>query len=113
MAIENDDLLVQTGGYIGVDGKEQTFTELMKAGKIKKSKGSFTAVALVTDAVRAGVTFAYFGFPENPANSVVHRVPDPLTNRYRYKLGKGKLKKIGESPHKHSLTSLSFVPRTL
>ncbi|MDE2928259.1 MAG: molybdopterin-dependent oxidoreductase, partial [Acidobacteriota bacterium] len=89
VAIENDDLLVQTGGYIGVDGKEQTFTELMKAGRIKKSKGSFTAVAMVTDAVRAGVTFAYFGFPENPANSVVHRVPDPLTNRYRYKLGKG------------------------
>ena len=113
VAIENDDLLVQTGGYIGVDDKEQTFTELMKAGRIKKSKGSFTAVAIVTDAVRAGVTFAYFGFPENPANSVVHRVPDPLTNRYRYKLGKGRLKKIGESPHKHSLTSLSFVPRTL
>jgi hypothetical protein len=36
-----------------------------------------------------GVTFAYFGYPGNPAKSVVPRVPDPVTNRYRFKLGKG------------------------
>ena len=111
IAIENDDLLIQTGGYIGVDGKDLTFTELMKAGNIEKSKGAFTAVAMVTDAVRKGVTFAYFNFPDNPANSVVHRVVDPMTNRYRFKLGKGKLRKIGESPYKDSFTTMSFAPR--
>ncbi|MBI2881047.1 MAG: molybdopterin-dependent oxidoreductase [Candidatus Tectomicrobia bacterium] len=113
VAVENDDVLVQTGGYVGVEDRELTFTELMKAGRIKTSKGSFTAVAMVTDAVRPGVTFAYFGFPGNPANSVVHRVPDPLTNRYRFKLGKGRVYKIGESPYKRSLTTMSFVPRTI
>ncbi|MBT3820458.1 MAG: molybdopterin-dependent oxidoreductase, partial [Nitrospinaceae bacterium] len=111
VAIENDDLLIQTGGYVGVDGKDLTFTELLKAGNIEKSKGAFNAVAMVTDAVRKGVTFAYFNFPNNPANSVVHRVPDPMTNRYRYKLGKGKLRKIGESPYKDSFTTMSFAPR--
>ncbi len=83
------------------------------AGRIERTKGSFTSVAMVTDAVRPGVTFAYFSFPENPANAVVHRVPDPLTNRYRYKLGKGNIRKIGESPYKRSLTTMSFVPRTI
>lgn len=53
---------------------------------------------MVTDAVREGVIFAYFLEPGSPANSLVHRVPDPITNRYRFKLGKGRLEKIGESP---------------
>jgi len=66
---------------------------------------------IVTDAVRKGVTFAYFNFSDNPANSVRHRVPDPMTNRYRFKLGKGKLRKIGESPYKDSFTTMSFAPR--
>ncbi|MFQ5693287.1 MAG: molybdopterin dinucleotide binding domain-containing protein, partial [Nitrospinota bacterium] len=113
VAVENDDVLVQTGGYVGVDGKDLSFTGLMKAGRIRVSQGSFTAVAIVTEAIRPGVTFAYFGFPDSPANSVVHRVPDPLTNRYRFKLGKGRLRKIGESPFKRSLTTMSFVPRSL
>ena len=84
-----------------------------KAGHIKSTTGSFNAVAIVTDAVRKGVAFAYFGFPGNPANSVVPRVPDPVTNRYRFKLGKGRITKIGESPYKRSLTSMSFAPRTV
>ena len=65
----------------------------------------------MTDAVRKGVTFAYFNFPDNPEKSVPHRVPDPMTNRYRFKLEKGKLRKIGESPYKDSFTTMSFAPR--
>lgn len=42
----------------------------------------------MTDAVRQGVLFAYFHGPCGAANSVVHRVPDPITNRYRFKLGR-------------------------
>ncbi|MGH7307286.1 MAG: hypothetical protein ACREK6_01175 [Candidatus Rokuibacteriota bacterium] len=57
------------------------------------------------------MTFAYFGFPGNPANAVVPRVPDPVTNRYRFKLGKGRVARLGESPYKRSLTTMSFVPR--
>jgi arsenite oxidase large subunit len=111
VAVENDNVLVQTGGYLGVDDNELSFTELQKAGHIKSTTGSFNAVAMVTDAVRKGVTFAYFGFPGNPANSVVPRVPDPMTNRYRFKLGKGRITKIGESPYKRSFTAMSFAPR--
>jgi arsenite oxidase large subunit len=111
VAVENDNVLVQTGGYLGVDDDELSFTALRGAGHIKSVVGSFTAVAIVSAAVRRGVTFAYFGFPGNPANSVVPRVPDPVTNRYRFKLGKGRIVKLGESPYKHSRTAMSFVPR--
>ncbi len=113
VAIENDNVLVQTGGYLGVDDNELSFTELQKAGHIKSTTGSFSAVAIITDAVRKGVAWAYFGFTGNPPNAVVPRVPDPVTNRYRFKLGKGRITKIGESPYKRSFTAMSFAPRTI
>jgi arsenite oxidase large subunit len=113
LAIENDNVLVQTGGYLGVEDNELSFTELQKAGHIKSTTGSFNAVAIVTDAVRKGVAWAYFGFTGNPPNAVVPRVPDPVTNRYRFKLGKGRITKIGESPYKRSFTAMSFAPRTI
>jgi arsenite oxidase large subunit len=113
IAIENDNVLVQTGAYQGVDDGEFSFTALRKAGHIKSTTASFSAVAIVTEAVRKGVTFAYFGFPGNPANSVVPRVPDPVTNRYRFKLGKGRVTKLGESPYKRSFAAMSFAPRTI
>lgn len=113
VSIENDQVLVQTGGYLGVDDADLSFTQLKEQGLIKTTKGSFTAVAIITDAVRPGVVFSYALWPGSPANSVVHRVPDPLTNRYRFKLGKGVVKKIGESPYKRTLTAMSFAPRTV
>ena len=45
--------------------------------------------------------------------SLVHRVPDPTTNRYRFKLGKGRISKIGESPYKNSFEEMTFKPRTI
>jgi arsenite oxidase large subunit len=113
VAIENDKVLVQTGGYLGVDDPDLTFTELRKAGHIKTTRGSFTAVAIVTEAVRRGVTFTNFNWPSSPANAVVPRVPDPVTNRYRFKLGKGRISKVGESPYKRSFAAMSFAPRVL
>jgi len=111
VAIENNNVLVQTGGYQGVDDNELSFTALKKAGKIGSTTGSFAAVAIVTDAVRRGVAFANFLWPSAPANSVVPRVPDPFTNRYRFKLGKGRITKTGESPYKRNFTAMSFAPR--
>jgi hypothetical protein len=111
VSIENDKVLTQTGGYLGVEDREFTFTELRKAGHIKTTKGSFTSVAIVTDAVRKGVAWTNFLWPESPANSIVPRVPDPVTNRYRFKLGKGRIAKVGESPYKKSYTAMSFAPR--
>ena len=56
---------------------------------------------------------ANFNFPGAPANSVCHAVPDPVTNNYRYKLGRGRLSKVGESPFKNSFTSMSLKPRPI
>ena len=70
-------------------------------------------MAIVSDEIREGVAMANFNFPGAPANSVCHAVPDPLTNNYRYKLGRGVLSKVGESMYKHSFTSMSLKPRNI
>jgi hypothetical protein len=66
---------------------------------------------MVTEAVPPGVLFTNFLHPSSPANSLVHRVPDPITNRYRFKLGKGRIELIGPSPFKESFEKMSFAPR--
>jgi arsenite oxidase large subunit len=114
--IWNDDVLIQTGGFDLVDGDSFLYSKLEEAGHIKVGSGEITAVAIVTDGVRPGLIFANFAwprFPRSAANSLVHRVPDPIANRYRFKLGKGRLEKIGESPFKNDLTRATFKPRTL
>ena len=74
----------------------------------------FEAVAYVTDAVPSGVTCSYFLFDQGrldmAANQITPGVTDPINNRYRYKLGKGSVRKIGESEFKNTV---SFVPRNL
>ena len=114
--IVNDDVLIQTGGFSIAKGDDFLFTKLQEKGLIRQGRGEFTAVAIVTDAVRPGVLFANFLSPRWPgaaANSVVHRVPDPITLRYRFKLGKGRVSKIGESPYKRSFDEMTFKPRTI
>jgi anaerobic selenocysteine-containing dehydrogenase len=76
------------------------------------SEGFFTAVAYVTDQVPPGATFAYFHFPGSHANSVVPADTSlqPLNLRYSFKLGKGRLERLGTS---HLKDSMSFVPRNI
>ena len=111
--IVNDDVLIQTGGFIGVEQDGLSYSNLEAQGLIRIGSGRFEAVALVTDAVRPGVLWTNCLAPGSPANSVVHRVPDPITNRYRFKLGKGRIEKIGESPMKTDLTQMTFKPRDI
>jgi arsenite oxidase large subunit len=111
--LENDDVLIQTGGFVGVDDDDLSFTRLLAKGLIRTGRGACEGVAIVTDAVRPGVLFTNFLDLGSPANSLVHRVPDPVTNRYRFKLGKGRVSKIGESSYKTSFTQMSFAPRTI
>ena len=111
--IANDRVPVQTGGYWGVDDPDLSYTELKKRGLIRYTKASFQAVAIVTDGVKKGVAYANFLWPGSPANAIVPRVVDPFTNNYRYKLGKGRVRKIGESPFKRDLSAMSFAPRTI
>ncbi len=109
----NDDVLVQIGGWTKVKGDDMTFTSLMEQGLIRQGSGEIFAVAIVTPDVKLGVFFTYFLFPSNPSNSLVHRVPDPITNRYRFKLGKAQVEKTGESPYKNSFDRMTFKRRTV
>ena len=110
---ESDRVPVQTGGFIAPEVEDLTFTGLLNNGHIEFTEGSVSAVAMLTPAVRRGVSFMYFLDPNQPANSLVPRVPDPISNNYRFKLGVGRLTKIGESPYKESFSSMSFKPRTI
>ncbi|MEZ6151857.1 MAG: arsenate reductase (azurin) large subunit [Pirellulaceae bacterium] len=111
--VTNDDVLIQESGFIAVNQDDGSFTKLNANGHIRIGRGEMKAVAIVTDAVRPGVLWTNALRPGSPANSLVHRVPDPISNRYRFKLGKGKIKKIGESPYKTDFTQLTFAPRTV
>ena len=110
---ESDRVAVQTGEFIARDIKDMLFSSLMEKGHIELTSASVTAVAMVTPAVRPGVTFMNFLDPKQPANSLVHRVPDPISNNYRYKLAAGRIRRIGESPYKKSFRTMSFAPRTI
>ena len=91
--VANDKVLTQTGGH---------------------HAAKFKAVAYVTDQVPPGVTCGYFIFGQGrldmAANSVSPGVADPINNRYRFKLGKGKVSSLGPSEFKDIM---SFVPRNL
>ena len=93
VVVENDSVLTQTGG---------------------RYAGSFKAVGYVTDQVPPNVTCSYFLFGQGrldmATNSVTPGQPDPINNRYRFKLGKGRVRRTGESEFKHTM---SFVPRNL
>jgi len=59
------------------------------------------------------VAFMYFLHPTQPVNSLSARIVDPLTNQYRYKVGIGKVKRIGESPYKSDFRTMTFVRRDI
>jgi arsenite oxidase large subunit len=109
----SDDILVQTGGWVKVKGDDYTYTRLEEQGLIRIGRGEVRAVAIVNKDVLPNVIFTNFLHPSSPSNSLVHRVPDPITNRYRFKLGKAQIEKVGESPYKNSFEEMSFKPRTV
>ena len=109
--LTNDDVLIQTGGFNRVDAEEITFSWLEKNGHVRIGKGEIEAIAMVTPAVPPGVLFTYFLFPPNPFNALAHRVADPITNNYRYKLAKAKVARVGESPYKKDTRFMTFQRR--
>jgi arsenite oxidase large subunit len=111
--VYNDTVYIQIGEPQGVRDDDLNFNTLRKNGHIRTTEGQFVAVAIVSDEMREGVAMANFNYPQAPANSIAHAVPDPMTNNYRYKLGRGVLTKVGESPYKHSFTSMSLKPRPI
>jgi hypothetical protein len=109
--LANDDVLVQTGGFNRVQGEEIRYSWLEQAGHIRIGKGQIEAVAMVTPAVPPGVLFTYFLVPGQPFNALAHRVVDPITNNYRYKLAKATITRIGESPYKADPRFMTFQRR--
>lgn len=92
VAVENDNVVNQLG---------------------EVTKGNLSLVAYVTDEVRPGLTYTYAFYPGQGADVVVPAVTDPVTGVYNYKIGKGKIRKIGETPLKEVEGSMSFIPRTI
>ncbi|MEE9284064.1 MAG: arsenate reductase (azurin) large subunit [Nitrososphaerales archaeon] len=91
VSVENDDVIAQTGD---------------------RTKGVFTAAAYVTDQVPPGMVSSHFHWPKSPVNSVVPADTrlQPINQRYQFKLGKGRVKKIGETRLKETVP---FGPRNI
>ncbi len=77
------------------------------------TKGALSLVAYVTDEVAAGVAYTYSFYPGQNSNTIVPSVTDPVTGVYNYKIGKGRIRKIGETPLKQVNGGMSFVPRSI
>ncbi|VAW61839.1 hypothetical protein MNBD_GAMMA08-2217 [hydrothermal vent metagenome] len=115
---EKDPIMQGLDSAIGMswnDIKPMTFSEMQKNGYVKYDSASFEAVAIVTDAIKKGVTCSYFVLPsgKGAANSLAGRILDPISQRPRYKLARGVIEKIGESEFKHSFTAMSFKSRAI
>ena len=48
-----------------------------------------------------------------PANSLVGRVVDWISGNYNYKMGMGRVRRLGESPYKRQYRSMSFARRDI
>ncbi len=113
VAIESNRVPVQQNFNLGVKSGEMWFEGLMKRGHIKIVSGQFTAVALVTPAIKKGVAFAEALHTDQPANTIAPRVPDPITQNYRFKIAHGTIHKIGESPYKRNFDQMSLKRRDI
>ncbi len=98
---------------LGVYADDYRFSGLMKNGYIELSKAAVTAVAIVTPAIKKGVLYMDFLHTQQPANALEGRVVDWISGNYNYKIGVGRIKKVGASPYKNSFRSMSFAPRDI
>lgn len=109
----SDRVPVVTSNNLGVKQGDMWFSGLMKDGNIMMDHGEFTAVAIVTPAVKQGVAFTEFLTMKQASNNITPRVPDPVSQNYRFKIASGKVKKIGESPYKHTFAQMSMKRRDI
>ena len=90
--VENDDVVNQLG---------------------ERTKGVLALIAYVTDEVAPGVSYTYAFYPGQHSNTIVPAVTDPVTGVYNYKIGKGRVTRVGPTPLKEVTGAMSFVPRTI
>ena len=108
----SDRVAVQTGGFIHRRLEDTMYSGLLKNGHITFKKASVKLVAVVTDSVRAGTTFSICVQPRQTINVLSPSVTDPMSGNYRFKLGVGRVRKVGESPFKNDFSQMSFTNRT-
>jgi len=111
--VYSDRIPVQTNTIVGVEGSDFDFASLLKNGHIELTKASITAVAIVTPAVKENLGYMDFLHTSQPANALSGRVVDWISGNYNYKMGVGKVRKMGESPYKHQFRSMSFARRDI
>ncbi|MEM1047510.1 MAG: arsenate reductase (azurin) large subunit [Pseudomonadota bacterium] len=109
----SDRIPVQVDTIIGIEGDDFSFTKLMENGHIELHKAAITAVAIVTPALKKGVMYMDFLHTAQPANALAGRVVDWISGNYNYKMGVGKVRKIGVSPYKNDFRSMSFARRDI
>jgi arsenite oxidase large subunit len=109
----SDRVPIQRETILGVEPEDFTFTGLMENGHIELTSAAITAVAIVTPAIKKGVTFSDFLQKASPGNALTARVPDWISGNYNFKMGVGRLKKIGVSPYKGTFRSMSFAQRDI
>ncbi len=109
----SDRIPAQKDTIVGIEGDDFTFTKLMENGHIELTNAAITAVAIVTPAVKKGVMYMDFLHTAQPANALAGRVVDWISGNYNYKMGVGKVKKIGVSPYKNDFRSMSFARRDI
>mgnify|MGYP003655853585 CR=1 FL=1 len=68
---------------------------------------------MVTPAIKKGVMYTDFLHTQSPGNALTGRVVDWISGNYNYKMGVGRVKKIGVSPYKNSFRSMSFARRDI
>ena len=111
--VYSDRIPVQKDTIVGVEGDDFDFASLMKNGHIELTKASITAVAIVTPAVKHNMGYMDFLHTSQPANALAGRVVDWISGNYNYKMGVGNVRKIGESPYKTEMRSMSFARRDI
>ncbi|MEP1931123.1 MAG: arsenate reductase (azurin) large subunit [Roseibium sp.] len=109
----SDRIPVQKDTIIGVEGDDFQFDKLMENGHIDLTEAAVTAVAIVTPAVKKGLLYMDFLHTSQPANALSGRVVDWISGNYNYKMGVGRIRKIGTSPYKTSYRSMSFARRDI
>ena len=104
---------VQKETILGVEADDFDFAALLRNGYIELTRGAITAVVIVTPAIKKGVGFMDFLQTSQPANALSGRVVDWISGNYNYKMGVGRLRRLGESPYKRQFRSMSFARRDM
>ncbi|MFQ5534435.1 MAG: arsenate reductase (azurin) large subunit [Sphingomonadales bacterium] len=98
---------------LGVEASDYSFSGQMKRGNVELSKAAVTGVAVVARHIKKGVLYMDFLHPAQPANALEGRIVDWISGNYNFKMGVARIKKIGESPYKHTFRTMSFAPRDI